>query len=443
MRLATAVLVAVAAAGMSAAPVVVHAQPSALALPSTPAGTILRAWLDAFDSGDSLRLDAFHRQYDPGRPGGTALRRRTGGVELIGVERAEPRHIEATLKERSGPRVAIFVLTTPSDGSMKVATLRLVWLGADASADAARIDGATRARVIEGALALLDRSYVFPDVAKRAGDSLRTRLGRGAYDPYTSGVGFAARLHDELREITRDKHVTLQYSVPAPPPAGPPPPAPTPDQLHAQTVAKLEAGNCGFVKAEVLPGNIGYLRFDGFTDVTVCGPTASAAMTFLANTRALIVDLRENTGGSPAMVAYISSYLFSQRTHLNSLWNRNTGQTHEFWTIDDVPGRRFGGEKPVYVLTAARTFSGAEEFSYNLQSRKRAVIVGETTGGGAHPVASHRIDDRFTIGVPFARATNPITKTNWEGVGVEPDVKVPASEALATVLKLLAASPQP
>jgi C-terminal processing protease CtpA/Prc len=137
------------------------------------------------------------------------------------------------------------------------------------------------------------------------------------------------------------------------------------------------------------------------------------------------------------MVAYVSSYLFSTRTHLNDLWTRRTGATQEFWTRDDIPGRRFGGEKPVYVLTSARTFSGAEEFTYNLKSLKRATIIGETTGGGAHPVSGHRIDDHFMIGVPFARAVNPITHTNWEGVGVTPDVKVPAADALATALKLI------
>jgi C-terminal processing protease CtpA/Prc len=137
------------------------------------------------------------------------------------------------------------------------------------------------------------------------------------------------------------------------------------------------------------------------------------------------------------MVAYVSSYLFSTRTHLNDLWERKSGKTEEFWTRDDIAGRRFGGEKPVYVLTSARTFSGAEEFSYNLKSLKRATIVGETTGGGAHPVSGHRIDEHFMIGVPFARAINPITRTNWEGVGVEPDVKVLAADALATALKLI------
>jgi C-terminal processing protease CtpA/Prc len=199
----------------------------------------------------------------------------------------------------------------------------------------------------------------------------------------------------------------------------------------------MDEMNCGFQKVERLDGNVGYLKFDMFADPELCAPTAAAAMNFLAGTRALIVDVRENGGGSPAMVAYVSSYLFDRRTHLNDLWTRQTGKTEEFWTRDSVAGRRFGGEKPVYVLTSSRTFSGAEEFTYNLKNLKRATIVGETTGGGAHPVAGHRIDDHFVIGVPFARAVNPITHTNWEGVGVEPDIKAPAGDALATALKLL------
>jgi C-terminal processing protease CtpA/Prc len=172
-----------------------------------------------------------------------------------------------------------------------------------------------------------------------------------------------------------------------------------------------------------------------FADPQLCGATAAAAMNFLAGTRAIIFDLRANGGGDPAMVALLSSYLFAEPTHLNDLWERKTGTTQQFWTLPYVPGRRMDG-KPVYVLTSHRTFSGAEEFAYNLKNLKRATIVGEVTGGGAHPVSPHRIDDHFVIGVPFARAVNPISKTNWEGTGVEPDVKVAAADALDTAVKL-------
>jgi len=197
----------------------------------------------------------------------------------------------------------------------------------------------------------------------------------------------------------------------------------------------MERMNCGFEKVEHLSGNIGYVKFDMFADPEVCGPTAIAAMNLLSNVDAIIFDLRENGGGDPAMIALISTFLFDQPTHLNDLWERKNDVTHQYWTLPYVPGKRLDG-KPVYVLTSKVTFSGAEEFSYNLKNLKRATIVGETTGGGAHPVSGQRIDDHFLIGVPYARAINPISKTNWEGTGVEPDVKVAASNALTTAEKL-------
>ncbi len=193
--------------------------------------------------------------------------------------------------------------------------------------------------------------------------------------------------------------------------------------------------NCAFEKVEVLPGNIGYLKFNGFMDPGVCAPTVVAAMGFLAHTGALIFDLRGNGGGDPAMVTFVASYLFDKPTHLNDLYNRKEDSTRQFWTLPYVPGERLP-KQPVFVLTSKRTFSGAEEFAYDLKNQKRATIVGETTGGGAHPVGGHVVADYFMLGVPFAKAVNPISKTNWEGTGVEPDVKVSAADALATAEKL-------
>jgi len=172
------------------------------------------------------------------------------------------------------------------------------------------------------------------------------------------------------------------------------------------------------------------------------GETAAAAMNLLANTDALIIDLRKNGGGDPAMVQLVCSYLFSQRTHLNDIYSRPDNRTEEFWTKTDMPGKPYG-DKPVFVLTSSRTFSGAEEFSYNLKNLNRATIVGETTGGGAHPVNARRLGKDFLIMVPFARAINPITKTNWEGTGVKPDVEVPAAQALKVAHLLAVRAIQP
>ena len=412
--------------------------PARPGIPDTPAGAVLRAWLEAFNGADTTRLAAYLQRYEPQLTVASQLpfREQTGGFDLLSVERSEPRRIEFLVRERKGPTTAYGAITL-SDGEPATATTFLRAIGPNASASQLRIDAARRRRVVEGAIAQLERYYVFPDVAKRMGDAIRAKLAAGAYDSYANGMSFALRLTEDLREVSKDKHLRLGFSArPLPPEPAGGPRDPSPEDRERER-REMEGVNCGFEKAELLPGNVGYLKFDFFGDPGICGPTAAAAMNFLAGARALIVDLRENGGGDPAMVAYVSSYLFATRTHLNDLWNRETGRSEEYWTRDDVPGRRFGGEKPVYVLTSARTFSGAEEFAYNLKSLKRATIVGETTGGGAHPVSGRRIDENFTIGVPFARAINPVTKTNWEGTGVEPDVKVPAAESLATAQRLL------
>ena len=158
-------------------------------------------------------------------------------------------------------------------------------------------------------------------------------------------------------------------------------------------------------------------------------------MGLVANVDALVFDVRENGGGWPDMVSYVVSYLFANRTHLSDQWERKTNKTTEYWTTPDLPGKKLIG-KPVYVLTSKETFSGGEEFAYDLKTLKRATIVGETTGGGAHPTGPKRLDDHFGISVPVERSINPVTKTDWEGTGVEPDVKVPADKALERALEL-------
>jgi hypothetical protein len=325
--------------------------------------------------------------------------------------------------------------------TLVVLTVALMTSPMSAAAQAARdpaapgIDAATRARVIENAIAQLDSNYVFPDVAAAMAADVRARLARGEYDAVTDGATFARLLTDHFRGISKDRHLRVEYSASAR--RNRPVIAAPDDNMREARRTDMRRRNCGFVKVELLPENVGYLKFNFFGDPEVCAPTATAAMGFVAHADALIIDLRDNGGGTPAMVAFISSYLLDQRTHLNDIWERRTNHTNEYWT-HEVPGPRFGGQRPVLVLTSNRTFSGAEEFSYNLKNLERATIVGERTGGGAHPVRGHDIGDSFMIGVPFARAISPITKTNWEGTGVAPDVEVPAAEALEAARKLIA-----
>lgn len=291
------------------------------------------------------------------------------------------------------------------------------------------IDGATRAAVIEGTLKNLNDYYVFPEVAKKMDQAIRERMQKNEYDQITSARTLSQKLTEHLQEVSHDKHLRVGYSAEViPVRSGDGEPS---AEERERFLGFLRTTNFGFEKIERLPGNVGYLDLRGFTPAQFGAETVVAAMNFLANTDALIIDLRRNGGGDPAMVALISSYLFgSEPVHLNDLYWREGNSTRQWWTLPYVPGKRYGDKKDVYVLTSKRTFSAAEEFTYNLKNLKRATIIGETTGGGAHPGGTRRINDHFQIWVPSGRAINPYSKTNWEGTGVTPDVDVPSEQAL-------------
>jgi hypothetical protein len=292
------------------------------------------------------------------------------------------------------------------------------------------VDSATKSQVIEAVLKELNDRYVFPDTAKQMETNIRQRIGNKEYETITNSEDFAKKLTEDLQSVSRDKHLRVRYS-----------PQAIPDRLrdntpNEQEQAEFEAYmkriNFAFERVERLPGNIGYIKLNNFFAPRLGAETVAAAMNFVANTDALIFDLRENGGGDPEMVALICSYLFGDKpVHLNDLYWREGNKTEEFWTKPTVLGKKYG-DRDVYVLTSNRTFSGAEEFSNNLKVLKRATLVGETTGGGANPGGMFRLSEHFGVFVPTGRAVNPITKTNWEGTGVEPDVKVSKEMALKT-----------
>jgi hypothetical protein len=296
----------------------------------------------------------------------------------------------------------------------------------------AALDAAERRRVIDGAIANLKEYYVYPDVAQRMADALRTHEKNGDDDAETDGALFADTLTAQMRAVSHDRHLSLRYSPSRTPKR--PSDGPTPEEMERYR-QDMKRTNCSFEKVAILPHNIGYLKFNRFPDPAICQPTLQAAMKRLGDVDAIIFDLRDNGGGDPRMVAAVCSYLFDRRTHLNDIYNRRENSTQEFWTSSPIPGNTLAN-KPAYVLTSAGTFSGAEEFCYDLKNLKRATLVGEPTAGGAHLVRDRWINEHFTIGVPFARAINPISKKDWEGTGVEPDVKVDAAAALETAEKL-------
>ena len=405
-------------------------------IPATPAGHVLGAWLEAFNSGDRSKIDGFLKSYAPkvalAALTSAQFRGQSGGVNLVAIARSERYAVSFRLQERSQPTFLIGKLDVTALKSPTILnfTLRAVPQGAEF--EDIKLDVAVRKQVIDDVVANLNQFYVYPALAQKMADGLRVHEEKGDYNAITDGDEFASLLTKNLLDVSHDKHLAVFYN---PYKFNADPVPPTFDQIMEDR--RTMGRDCGFRKLEILPNNIGYLKVDFFADPMACGRTAAAAISFLANTDAVIFDLRENSGGDPRMVAMMCTYLFDQPVHLNNFYDRIENKTTEYWTLRYVPGIRLG-RKPAYVLTSGRTFSGAEEFAYDLRNLRRVTVVGETTAGGSHPVGPHRAGDHFTIYVPNARSINPITKTDWEGTGVTPDVAVSADDALDAAERLAA-----
>jgi len=290
------------------------------------------------------------------------------------------------------------------------------------------LDASQRRLVIDGVIANLREHYVDKDVAQKMADALLAHEKSGEDDAVTEGQAFADLLTKQMRDVSQDMHLEVVYSRERLPDHAATPSA----ESRARYRKVMEDNNCMFEKPKILANNIGYLKLNFFPDVSVCRSTAVAAMTSLNGSDAIIFDLRDNSGGYESMVSLIASYLFD---HPEYMYSPREAPTESSWTQSPVAGNKLA-DKSVYVLTSASTWSGAEQFCYDLKMLKRATLVGETTRGGAHAGVFHRIDDHFGMGITEVRAINPFSKNDWEGTGVEPDVKVKAADALETAEKL-------
>ncbi|MFZ1684199.1 MAG: S41 family peptidase [Candidatus Zixiibacteriota bacterium] len=296
------------------------------------------------------------------------------------------------------------------------------------------VTSADRKAIVDTVGALLERMYVLPEKAKAASKLLHARLKGGKYDSLTTINDFSLQLTKDLRGETHDGHLWVE-------PADKPPVGGedtlNPAERRRKRFEFGKSANFGFENVEILPGNIGLLTLNGFYEADIAGATGVSAMNFLAHSRALIIDLRKNGGGDPSMIQLITSYFFETPVHLNSFYSRLTDSISQFWTQAQVEGPRMA-QTPIYVLTSRNSFSAAEEFVYNLQNLHRAHLVGETTGGGAHPNdLIHFPNLRINVSVAWGKAINPITGTNWEGVGVVPDVPVSADKALSVARMMI------
>ncbi|HLX48229.1 MAG TPA: S41 family peptidase [Streptosporangiaceae bacterium] len=291
---------------------------------------------------------------------------------------------------------------------------------------------------VAAALALLRERYLFPGRAGQAAAAIEARLAGGEYDDLDE-TALAERLTSQLYGLCADRHLRVEAVVPG---------RPEPGQEQGQ--AGSERGrldNFGIRRAERLDGNIGYLDLRRIPFPGAAAPAIAAAMQLVCGTYALIIDLRRNSGGAVEGVTFWCSYFFPDPSvHLNDVYDGTTGLTRQYWSLPYLPGERYTG-RPVYVLTSGRTFSGGEEFCYNLQVQGRATLIGETTRGGAHQADELPVSATMVIKVPYARSINPVTGTNWEGTGVTPDIAVPAGEAqdvaYAAALRHVLALPPP
>ena len=360
-----------------------------------PGQLLVRVFVEASDEPGLTAWQSAHQE------GIDAIRRE------LSLRLPAARLLEFTFDQPGAPRISV-----PDDGSLAAEQL-------------------SGREIVTKALELLRANYVFPEQAGRAATAIEARLEAGEYDDLDE-ITLTERLTRDLQEITGDRHLRVVFG------GGPGPrrqrigEPEEPKDHEARRLAMRRMGrldNFGIRQVERLDGNVGYLDVRRVAVPANAGPAIGAAMELVAGTYALIIDLRHNGGGAPEGVVFWCSYLLDERpTHLNDIFHADTGETRQFWALPYVPGTRYL-DRPVFVLTSGRTFSGGEDFAYTLQALGRATVVGETTGGGAHPTRGFPISAAVHIGIPFARSVNPVTGTNWQGTGVVPDVPADAERA--------------
>jgi hypothetical protein len=293
---------------------------------------------------------------------------------------------------------------------------------------------AMRAELVEALADKVTRRYLDAKTGARVAADLRQADRDGEFADITSPSQMARALTSEVVGASKDQHMQVVFSpadVPESGEANFPPPRKEDVPFPASLIDRLGRYMARFGVEEVTQSDegIGYLRLTGFVRPYLSAEKFAAAMDRLADSKALIIDLRTNGGGNRESVALFASYFFDQPTHLSDVVAPRTGERLSMWTRKDVDGKPYGSTRPVYILTSRATFSAAEDFAYAMQTRKRAIIVGEVTRGGAHPKAPFRLTSHFVALIPVAETISPITRTNWEGVGVQPDIVAPADDA--------------
>jgi hypothetical protein len=442
----TALVVVIGCGGASSGTGATNPSPqsaSASTAPSAdPAGQKFDAWLSAINRADRASLErlnsAFASMY-------MKMAEQGGGYDVDHFVEATRTERVALVRAKKSGEWSCLKFRVQADAPHSI---QMVMLGrGEAPSNAKRadplppLDDKARRDVIEALVREIHDNYVFADKAAAIESDLRARQGRGAYTE-EGRLALAEAVNQDIQGVSHDRHLRLQFLC-----------APSPDSPSADASAARPAGPASATPGGTAPrtgvigstkrfdGNVAYIEITAFGDHTeAVADEFQKALNTASDAAAVIFDLRQNGGGHEENVRFVASYLFgNDAVQLSTTYRRSTNRTEPVFTDPRVPGAKIGPDKPVFILTSKGTFSAPESFAYDLQALKRAVIVGEVTGGGAHPGNVISLPQGMSAFIPNGRPINPITKTDWEGVGVKPDVAVPADKALETAHELVRA----
>ena len=291
---------------------------------------------------------------------------------------------------------------------------------------------AYKKETIEKLSLLMQDLYIYPDSAKKTSEHLYKQYEAGYFDKYKDNETFATVLTESVQSVNKDKHMRIMSNAPYIAPQ---------NTLEAKSAHRMgqinnyRSINHGFKELKMLEGNVAYLDLRMFAPMERAKEMTDAYMRMLSLSDAVIIDLTQNGGGDPSMVQYLCSYFFDKKIHLNSLYYREGDRTEEFWILEKVGGKKLV-DIPLFIMIGDETFSGAEEFSYNMQTQKRATLIGQTSAGAANPGGTRGINEHLSVFIPTGRAINPITNTSWEGVGVQPEILTNKEETFDQALIL-------
>lgn len=415
-------------------------------LPKTAAGKCAAGYFAAFNSGNDEVMQAFFEEhyaleYLESHPPEerSAYYERIHGIfgELTALRVALSLELQLTVLADAVKTDNVLVMRFQLENEAPYRLAYVTYSGIDnaevpdgyadyVATRAAPIDSLLRAETVQSVAEVLRDQYVYPELGRGMADALERKLAAGRYEK----AGGAGRLADMLTEdalaVSNDKHIWVEAQNPMVQQSSDPVNRP---------VEELRRENYDFRKVEVLPGNIGYIKFDMIHDDKEALEIAAAALDSVARCDALIFDIRDNIGGEWGTANLILGYLLPPGTVFGYMYDRDGRRVEERATPDSIPGRPFGRDVPVCVLTSNRTGSAAEGFAYTLKSMGRATIVGETTLGMGHPSKEVVVNDYFRLSVPYLRSENVVTGTSFEGVGVVPQVQVAADRALEVALE--------